>query len=86
MREKYIMIRDVLLRVQNGETLSSLRRASYSLVNVWVKKLQLSCPGNPPWLLRDLIFPSVNQIPTGGALIDISNVIDQSQESDQDVA
>ncbi len=41
MREKYIMIRNVLLRVQNGESLSALRRAGYSQVNVWSKKFTI---------------------------------------------
>ena len=38
IREKYVMIHNVCVHVQKGETLRSLKRAGYSQVNAWVKK------------------------------------------------
>ena len=57
MKEKYVMIKDVLLRVQNGVTLGSLRRAGYTQVNAWAKKFAVVVSGDSSVLVERMDIP-----------------------------
>ena len=57
MKEKYIMIKDVLFRFQNGETLGALRCAGYSQVNAWAKKFAVVVSGDSSVLVERMDIP-----------------------------
>ena len=57
MREKYVMIRDVLLQVQQGGTLGALRRAGYLQMNAWAKKFALIVPSESSMVVERIDIP-----------------------------
>ena len=57
MKEKYVLIKDVLLRVQNGVSLGSLRRAGYTQVNAWAKKFAVVVSGDSSVLVERMDIP-----------------------------
>ncbi len=57
MKEKYIMIKDVLFCIQNGETLGALRRAGHSQVNSWAKKFAMVVSGDSSVLVERMDIP-----------------------------
>ncbi len=51
------MIRDLLLRVQNGKTLGALRCAGYSQVNAWAKKFAVVVSSESSVLVERIDIP-----------------------------